>query len=324
MDSRYQSGLATAGWIGAVIALLAVIQYLQSPDQRLAWVALFDAGHAPLFGAIALAVFCALGTSPLGRRRSRRSLYLLALGISVVLGMLSEWVQLAASRNQDPWDVLHDTFGAGAFLLFAASFDPQAIGRSKALSRNRTLFRGAALLLLALTFIPVAKVGSAYAQRAAAFPLLCDFNGTWERRFLGSNHAGLELVSLPNVNTKGATPAWRIRFEPAHFSAFKLLEPYPDWTGYQTLLLVLHSQQAQPIDLVVRIHDRRHDDRPTDRFERGLAITPGTNAFSIPLTEIRQAPESREMNMAAIARLNLYVVEPRDELELNLLELRLQ
>jgi len=324
MDSRYQGGLPMAGCIGAVIALLMLVQYLQPPNQSLAWVALFDAGHAPVFGAISLAVLRALTTSPLAKRHNRQSVYVLALGLSVVLGALSEWLQVAAHRNRDPWDLLHNAFGAGAFLLFAATLDPQTIFRSNASSRSRTLLRGAALILLALTFIPGAQIGYAYAQRATAFPLLCDFKGTWEKQFLGSNHAQLELISVSSAKEKGEAPAWRIRFEPAHFSAFKLFEPYPDWTGYQRLLLVLRSRMADPIDLVLRIHDRQHDDRPADRFKRDLAVLPGINEFSIPLADIRQAPQDREMNMAAIARLNLYVVEPRGHLELELLELRLQ
>jgi hypothetical protein len=325
MDSRYEGRLAMGGWIGAVIALLMVVQYLQPPVQTLAWITLFDAGHAPLFGAIALAVLCVLTASPLATRYNRRFLYLLALGLSVVLGVLSEWLQVAAQRNRDPWDVLQNASGAGAFLLFAATLDPQVIGRATTSGRTRALLRGVAVILLVLTFIPGVQIGYAYAQRAAAFPLLCDFKGTWENRFLATNHAKLELISVPvSATEERESPAWRIRFEPAHFSAFKLFEPYPDWTGYQSLHLVLRSRMADPIDLVLRIHDRRHDDRPTDRFKRDLAVLPGINEFSIPLAEIRQAPQDREMNMAAIVRLNLYIVEPRDHLELELLELRLQ
>jgi hypothetical protein len=324
MDSRPQAWLTLFGWIGAVIALLAVVQYLAPPEQSLAWVAVFDAGHAPLFGAIALAVLRALSAVPLAKRRDRRALYVLAFGLSVVLGGLSEWLQVAAHRNRDPWDVLHNAFGAGAFLLFAATLDSRTIVQSKAPSCIRTLFCGAALILLTLTFVPVAQVGYAYAQRAAAFPVLCDFKGTWERRFLATNHAQLEFIPAPSANAKKTAPVWRISFEPARFSGFKLLEPYPDWTGYQRLRLVLRSHMAHPIALVLRVHDRSHDERPADRFIRDLAILPGTNEFSVPLADIRQAPEGREMNMAAIARLNLYVVEPRGHLELDLLELRLQ
>ena len=65
-------------------------------------------------------------------------------------------------------------------------------------------------------------------------------------------------------------------------------------------------------------------DRPADRFKRDLTILPGINEFSMPLADIRHAPADREMNMAAIARLNLYIVKSRDHLELELVELRLQ
>ncbi|MCH8083994.1 MAG: hypothetical protein IH885_07135 [Myxococcales bacterium] len=324
MGLRPRSWLETAGWIGTVIALLTVVQYLRPPEQSLAWVTLFDAGHAPLFGVISLAVLRGLTASPLAQRNQRRFLYLLALGLSVVLAALSEWLQVAAHRNRDPWDVLHSAIGAGAFLLFAASRDPQSLVRSNAQSRIRALFCGAAGILLTLVFVPGVQVGYAYAQRASALPLLCDFKGTWERRFLATNHAQLEFIPAPSVNNEKTAPAWRIHFEPAPFSAFKLLEPYPDWTDYRRLRLVLRSQMADPIVLVLRVHDRPHDNRAADRFKRDLAILPGTNEFSISLADIRQAPEGREMNMAAIARLNLFVMDARTQLKLDLLELRLQ
>jgi len=308
-------------WACTIIGLLAVVQYLQPPSRSLAWITALDAGHAPLFGAIALVVFQFLLATPLANR-SRPLLYGLALGLTILMGAVSELLQVGADRNSDPRDILRDALGAGSFLLVAATRDPYALFHSSIGSAARALCRGAALALLLLAFIPGALVAHAYVGRASAFPALCDFAGTWEASFMATNHARLEYTSLPR-ESGGAIPAARLRFEPAAFAAFKLVEPYPDWTGYQRLRVVAQSELDRPIDLVLRIHDRGHDQRYLDRFNRSLTVLPGINEFVIPLAEVRSAPEGREMDLSAIQRLSLFAVAPEASFSFYLLELGL-
>jgi hypothetical protein len=308
-------------WICTISGLLALLQYLEPPNRSLAWITVLDVGHAPLFGAIALAVLQFLLATPLANR-SRLFLYGLALGFTILMGALSEWLQIGADRNSDPRDFARDALGACAFLLAAATWDRCALLNSRFSSGVRVSCRGVALGMLTLAFAPGALVAHAYVERAAAFPALCDFAGAWETNFVTTSHARLEYTSLPGASG-GAISAWHITFEPARFSTFKLVEPYPDWTGYQHLRLIAQSELDRPIDLVLRIHDRRHDGRYSDRFNRSLTFLPGINEFVIPLAEIRSAPEGREMDLSAIQRLSLFAVAPEESFSLYLLELGL-
>jgi len=88
--------------------------------------------------------------------------------------------------------------------------------------------------------------------------------------------------------------------------------------------LVARSESDHPIELVLRIHDRRHNEDYADRFNRSLTFQPGINAFRIPLDEIRAAPAGREMDLSAIERLSVFAVAPEAQLSLYLLELRLE
>ncbi len=308
-------------WACTITGLLAILQYLQPPNQSLAWIACLDAGHAPLFGAIGLAVLQFLLATPLVNR-SRFYLYGLALGITILMGALSEWLQIGADRNSDLRDFARDVLGACAFLLAAATWDRRALFNPRFGRVVRASCRGTALVLLALAFSPGAVIAHAYVERAAAFPALLDFAGTWETNFVMANHARLEYTSLPRASG-GAISTWHITFEPARFSAFKLVEPYPDWAGYQHLRLVAQSELGRPIDLILRIHDRQHDGRYLDRFNRSLTFLPGVNEFVIPLAEVRSAPEGREMDLSAIQRLSLFAVAPEEGFSLYLLELGL-
>lgn len=321
MPTKARRRLAMTVWASAIAGLLAVLQYLQPPDQSLAWLTFFNAGHAPLFGAIALAVLQFLLATPLASR-SRPLLYGLALGLTILLGVFSELAQVGADRSSDPWDAMRDALGACSFLMIAATFHPDALFDSGAENRGRAIFRGAALALLIIAFAPSALVAHAYYERAAAFPALCDFAGTWETNFVATKHARLEFTTLPRASG-GVTSAALLSFEPVPFATFKLVEPYPDWTGYQRLRLVAQSEFDRPIDLVLRVHDRRHNQEYSDRFNRTLTFQPGINEFTIPLAEIRSAPVSREMDLSAIRRLSLFAVAPKQRFSLYLLELSL-
>lgn len=288
----------------------------------MAWLTLFDIGHAPLFGAIALAILGMLLSSPLAAQQGRLRIYALALGLTLLVGVVSELLQLDTGRNRDPWDVARDALGAGAFLLFAATLDPRALRKSGASLRIRALSRAASALLLALACVPGVPVVYAYAQRAAALPRLCEFEGGWSSRFVGTNEAELALTWLPGAEHHPAA-AGRITFLPAHYSSFKLLEPYPDWSGYESLHVAIYSELGREVELTLRIHDRWHENRYSDRFNRRLFIRPGNNEIEIPLLQVRTAPEGREMDMAAIRRLTLFAIEPTEPFSLYLVELRL-
>jgi len=55
-------------WACTISGLLAILQYLQPPNRSLAWITVLDVGHAPLFGAIALAALQFLLATPLANR----------------------------------------------------------------------------------------------------------------------------------------------------------------------------------------------------------------------------------------------------------------
>lgn len=314
-------GRRLAVWSCSVVGLLALLEFLEPPSRSLAWVTFLDAGHAPLFGAIALAVLQILLATPLARR-SRALLYGLALLITIPIGALSELLQIGAGRSRDPMDLLRDALGAGAFLLLASTRDPHALFKSDVGAGRRALCCGVALGALLLAFAPLIGVAHAYAKRAAAFPTLWDFEGTWETHFVQAHHARIESITLPRSDG-GSAAAARITFEPAGFAALKLLEPYPDWTSWQTLRLVAQSELDRPIELVLRVHDRSHDGRYADRFNRNLIFLPGVNEFAIPLSDLRRAPDDREMDLSAIEGLSLFAVNPQESFSLLLLELRL-
>jgi hypothetical protein len=86
-------------------------------------------------------------------------------------------------------------------------------------------------------------------------------------------------------------------------------EPLPDWRDWQFLEVDVEGLRPVPVRIVVRVHDRAYDLGFRDRYNEAFELPAyGRTRLRIPLATIRDAPESRPMNMAAIAGVGVYTV----------------
>ena len=120
--------------LGLLLGLLAILVLVDAPERTRFWDALFDAGHAPLFGFIALltrGVLTQAFPAWTGRRWSG-----VALGFTIALGAVTEALQvLLPARESSGGDLLRDAVGAAAFLLLRGAWmDP---GTARGLPRAR-------------------------------------------------------------------------------------------------------------------------------------------------------------------------------------------
>ena len=63
----------------------------------------------------------------------------------------------------------------------------------------------------------------------------------------------------------------------------------------------------QTLDLNIRVHDREHNDAYTDRFNELFSLNAGAHELRISLSDLRNAPRGRKMDMSDI--------EPRSALK---------
>jgi hypothetical protein len=301
----------------AVAVLTCILVFLEQPDHNLFWVAVWNCGHAPIFGVFALLVL-AVGSAAIpapGERR--RYLYLAVFLISITVGLLTEIVQFIAGGDAELEDLGRDIAGAAAFLGFAASYDGQL--RFLRSPHRRKAFRAGSLVLLAATLLPVMLLARVYQARNAAHPTVLDFKASWALRLLELRDADLKL----NPSASGGRLA-RVTFRTGVFPGLTLQEPYPDWTQYKRLSFTVFSQVADPVRIVLRIDDIHHNNDHTDRFNRSLEIHPGINPISVLLSDIRQSPRTREMDMKHIHRLLLFAYRPAKPFSLDFDSLRLE
>ncbi len=264
---------------------------------------LHDFGHAPLFGAFALVVLAMLP----GRHTWHR--YLIAFVIAVACGAAVEVVQALIGRDAEWTDLATDAAGAGSALLFLAAWrlDARAGRRLQA----RLLAGSVASILLLLAAAPLLHAGAAHLLREHRFPVLLQADTALDAYYLSGGGNRIERRPLPDPwRRHGDTLAYRVELQPVAWSGFTHAEPSPDWRGYKTLVLTLVNPAEEALDLTLRVHDQRHNRLYSDRFNRALHLpAQATTEVRVPLAEIAAAPQGREMDMARIAGLMLFVAE---------------
>ena len=265
---------------------------------------LHDFGHAPLFGAFALVVFAMLPQPDTWRR------YLIAFVIAVACGAAVEVVQALIGRDAEWRDLATDAAGATSALLFlAARRQDSWVGRR---ARTRLLAGALACAVLLLAAAPLLHAIAAQLLRQHRFPVLIQADTALDAYYLSGRGNRILRRPLPDRwRRPGDTQAFWLELQPVAWSGIAQLEPAPDWRGYQTLVMSLVNPSAEPLELTLRIHDARHDQSYTDRFNHSFQLPPEARMeFRAPLADIAAAPQGRTLDLANIAGVMLFVADP--------------
>lgn len=267
-----------------------------------------NAGHTPLFFLVTMGVLFVFRDHP---RFTGARLYALAGMIGVGAGLLSELIQKPLARDASWEDVAADAVGVFLALAVYALFERR--------SPLRRWHRVAALIValgcIAIFLAPIVRMTRAYVHRNGQFPVLADF------------HSRVELYWTVSIGVKREIvgDALAVEFGAAEFPGVSFHEPVPDWRKYKTLAVDVENPGSGPLQLVVRVHDRRHSRAFVDRFNRSFQLVAGERrTFRIPLEEIRNAPRGRLMDMAHISDITLFKGTPTGSRELRVYSIRLE
>ena len=299
-----------AGVVLSIAVLVGVVYILDGvnlPAQSRLWREFTNAGHAPLFGVLSIAML-ALSRSWLPRQTAPFFHYCAATCVSVFIGAVTEFVQTFTPRDASVLDLIYNIIGITSFLACAATFDVDfrewLVLRSRA---GRNLVRVMAVLLFSIAFIPFVTIVLAHVHRKAQFPVIIDFESILDRSFLATSEADLDLVEPPpqwSEDSSAHVGKWNMA--PGHLSAVTVQYPYPTWEGFELLQIDLFSTLQEPLSVTLRVDDVQHNFEFNDRFNAELTINPGLNHVKIPLADIKNAPLGRQMDMSSIASIILF------------------
>lgn len=249
-----------------------------------------NAGHTPLFFLLTLGLLFVLRTDP---RFTGARLYAAAGMVGAGTGFLSEVIQRPLARDASWEDVVADALGVVLALAVYALFE-----RRSPLRRWHRVTAGVvAVVCIAIFIMPIVRMTRAYLHRNGQFPVLADF------------HSRLELywtVSI-GVNRFIVDDVLAVEFGNEEFPGVSFHEPVPDWRQYKTLLIDVENPDSRPLELVVRVHDRKHSRAFNDRYNKSFPLAAGERrTLKIPLEDIRRGPRLRLMDMAHISDITLF------------------
>jgi len=313
--------------VPAFTAIVLALSFMRLPGHTLLWRELQNTGHTLLFGILTLLAWCSYGAiMPAARRRPLRGY--LAAGVACLLtGIAVEFLQLSSGGDAEALDVMRDLAGILIALGICALLDPRLPRTGYAIrgSASRTGLLALTASLCIASSYPLASLVLAYHEREQAFPVIIDLTAHWARAFLKHRQATLARVSDPSICMAPSSDRLvSVQLEPAHYTGISMLEPRPDWTGYEHLVVEIFSARPDPLELTLRIHDGRHDQSYADRFSRVLRITQGQNRVRVPLAQVRNAPAHRQMDMSDIAGVMLFAVDPKRPVKFCMGVLRLE
>jgi hypothetical protein len=268
------------------------------------WADLFNAGHVVLMGAFSL-VMLSLSSDALGDRITNRlGHYLTAFSVTVLVGGLSEVIQIPGPRNADILDVARDAAGAFSFLGFRAIRDrPMNATWARWGRWPQIAVAAVAATVLVISWSSAIRWGIAFYRRNATFPILATFDSRGESLFWTTRNAGLRRSPPP--------PSWsrsehgmvgELISYPSTRSGFAINKVYPAWTGYESLQLSVYLDSDPPTIFTVQVEDSHYSGANEDRLTFAIEIQPGANVVTVPLKSPTYLPSGRPLDVGRIER----------------------
>ena len=280
------------------IVSLAVLLLVPLPADTLWLRELFNSGHSIVFIFITLILFEYVSI----RLKDFHPVitFLVVLAAAFMVGVFIEMIQGLLQREASVSDLNRNLSGIIAGLCLAVYFQQKAWYHRLAL---------VSVMLISLFFggYSLIEISWNYYQRAKAFPLLTEFEKPWTKSFVRFNKASLQGVA--NKKSQLEPTRFNFRFEPGVYPGVSIIEPVENWSAYQSLHFDIFSTNIDNVKIVLRVHDKQHNQDFSDRFNRHFILQPGLNRIVVELSEIRDAPYNRKLDMVNIAGVELFLTD---------------
>ena len=215
------------------------------------------------------------------------------------------------------WDLL----GIFGFLALAFCMDPIARGRSPAIAGVALSIAGA--LAVAASLLPPAQKVRILIARAHAIPQIIGFDKSWESGiYWPVGETRIARMPPPDDWPIQGGRVMEVTLAPIEYSGI-IIEPVSDWTGFSAISFIAATDSTS-IDMVIRIHDDRHINAYSDRFNRTITLGPTPERYSILLSDVMSAPETRALDLSSIDELSLFVHKPKSGERIIIDDIRLE
>jgi len=255
---------------------------------------LWNLGHIVLF---ALLIYFICIYWKYCKKFSIFSQLLIVFLITGVLSIVIEIFQYFIRNNQiDLTDIRRNFAGAVLAFLLSKEFRIKPIN---------IILKIIVIFWIIIETIPTVQAFSDEMVSTADFPVLSDFETETEL----TRWAGDAQFFRSGQKTKHGSHSLNVIFGTAKYSGVELCYFPSDWRHYSSLNFSIYNPEKDTLIITCRIFDQHHLDhgnKYNDRFNRRLQIQPGWNDIVISLTEIKEAPEERFMDLSKIRSVKLF------------------
>ena len=313
----------------AVLALAAVGIALLFPFPVMGrlWGNIFDIAHAPTFFCTFLAIVGLMDPSAIGLPKRLATIFPMTVGrtavvavMLTVLGTIGEILQYFASRKPSLQDVAANSAGLLAAFVW--------VNGRRSTGAKRLMHVTIVVLIMAVaSFSPFMNAWDCVRQ-LRQMPLLASFERPLE---LGSWTAeDAEMTQSTEWSTNGKR-SLRVDLQPAEFPGVAFVWPNADLRRYQTFAVDFRNPTDVPLPLSIEVQDRgqalsgRDSSDRSDCFYRDIVLAPGEAlSVAIAISQIRQAPATRDMRMDQISLVQVFTSNLKDPITFFMDNLRLE
>ena len=299
----------------AIIALIfSFTARFEVPSTRL-FGAVWNFGHIVAF--YIWTYLCLRLFDPL-KQLSPSAQYLTILFTTLVFGVLMEYAQSYIGRSAEIGDLMSDICGSTLAYLFHSNKARQM----NLLLRDCLVFFIILFILILHRGIALVPINDYYTYQS--FPVLVNPASSFEISKFEPDRS----VKVSKQHNSQQQPFFNLRFSPRNEFSTLMIEFFPvSWEGHQNLVMKLDNHQEENIELTVRINDSAHRDNEgvyEDRYNGNFTLEPGLNTITIPVVDILMAPENRQMNLARIDAIGMFLSNLEQEKTLGLYSIALE
>ncbi len=289
---------------GGAVVISAVVLLMPWPFAPTRWFdTLENGGHVVFFGLLAWWTV-RVRLENMSSQVLYLRIYLWVWFAITLLGGVVELLQGLTGRDPSFNDLLNDGLGAGLALVSHAKSSRALPDLSR---RVRAVIVWLSVLALTAVLMPFAWTTAAYWQRWQQLPVLWQYRSPLDLYFTHYSRARLrppqrgDCAPGDAAVASGQAMALRVPLDEEHYPGFNLDEVAPDWRGYRTVSVAFINPGKVALPITVRVHDRQHQNRVDDRFNRSFVVPPGPYTLTVPVQDIEHGPTQRLLDLGHIA-----------------------
>lgn len=221
------------------------------------------------------------------------------------IGFGAELLQIPTDRDASIGDLIRDFFGTIAGLLFFASLQSKlSLFRKTA---QKMAARIMAVFLVGVIATPLFIKIAALKCYTGSSGELVTFEKWFDSALLQEKGIEFSIVDRPaEWTTNNSKKVALLQFNGSDYPGITI-KNVKNWADYNVFTFQMFSRADTSLELIVRIHDRNHNNQFSDRFNRKIVIAPGANEFVIPLYEIKNL-QKRKMELDKIHEIIIFAM----------------